>query len=177
MANNIFNGRVNVLEKDYSQYVIDSSGSQSTDGYDIVSKNMAHTPISKLFFSKTNIDALQKGISNRVFNQTNGRYNIGNQSETELKIIMRSIYFDSLRGGIPMLDDIQTMIDPSCDTVLERVKNLNKKVLDWAVPHIVTNIQQFEKYKRDISFMPNPMDRPSFVSSAGSKSLEFQSFF
>lgn len=177
MEYNSFNGRVNILENNH----FDNSGfnvPQSTDGYDIMSKNIAHTPVSSLFFSKTNIDALQKGISNRVFNQSNGRFNIGAQSETELKIIMRSIYFDSLRGGVPMLQDgLQSISDPNANTPLEKVKKLNQKVLDWSVPRIITNIEQFEKYKRDVSILPNPMDRPSFVSSAGSRSLEFQSFF
>ena len=59
----------------------------------------------------------------------------------------------------------------------EQVKNLNKDVLEWAVPRILTNIQQFDKYKQDVSMLPDPIDRPTLTSIAGTKTLELQSFF
>jgi hypothetical protein len=149
---------------------------QSSDGYDIVSGNISDTPISALFFSKKNIDALQSGICNRVFNQTEGKYNISKQSETELKIIMRSFYLDSLRGGVPLFQDGVQPLDNSV-SIVSRVRNLNEKVLDWSVPRIINNIRQYERYKSDVSKLPKTMERPSFVSSAGSKSLEFKPFF
>jgi hypothetical protein len=178
MQNNMFNGRVNVLSKKYPEYdLAKCNRSQSSNGYDIVSKDLAHTPVSALFFSKTNIDALQKGICNRVFNESNGRHNIGMQSEIELKIIMRSIYFSSLRGGVPALNAISRFNDPKQNTTLEKVKHLNSSVLEWSVPRILSNIQQFERYKTDISTMPGPLDRPSYLTSSGTKVLELESFF
>lgn len=179
-----YNGRVNILSKGHSQFDYAFNRGCSSDGYDIVSKDIGHTPVSALFFSKTNIDALQQGICNRVYNETNGKFNIGRQSEAELKIIMRSFYFDSLKNSQPnVMKQIQKdnllykPLEPNKDIVLQQVRELNKKVLDWSVQEIITNITQFEKYKSDVSKLPNPIDRPSFVSSAGSKTLEFQSFF
>jgi hypothetical protein len=149
----------------------------SSDGYDIVSGNLSETPVSALYFSKTNMDALQRGICNRVFNQSEGKYSIGKQSEAELKIIMRSFYLESLRGGVPLFQDGVQPLNNSDNSTVARVRKLNEKVLDWSVPRIINNIKQFERYKSDVSKMPNVMDRPSFVSSAGSKSLEYQSYF
>lgn len=179
MQNNVYNGRVNLYPDSgrISDYVT-CERSGSSDGYDLLSANVQHTPVSALFLSKTNIDALQTGICNMVFNKSNGKYNIGPQSESDLKIIMRSIYLESLRGGIPDLKNgMQPINDPENMTVIGRVRQLNKKVLEWSVPRIITNIQQFERYKSDVSKLPNPMDNPTFVSSAGSKHLELQSFF
>jgi hypothetical protein len=179
-----YNGRIDIMSqksgndsgKRYSTYM-SCENPNSSDGYDIVSGNVSETPVSALFFSKTNMDALQTGICNRVFNQSQGKYNIGKQSETELKVIMRSFYLDSLRGGVPLFQDgVQPLDDPE-NSVVGRVRKLNMKVLDWSVPRIINNIKQYERYKTDVSQMPKLMDRPSFVSSAGSRSLEYQSYF
>lgn len=185
MENNMFNGRVNILSKGYPEFE-KCDNRPSSSGLDIVSKSISHTPVSSLFFSKTNIDALQNGICNRVFNESGGRYNIGKQSESELKIIMRSFYFDSLTKGFPnVMREIKRLNDKALDipvshsyeSVVEQVRALNKSVLDWAVPEILTNITQFEKYKEDVSRLPQPMDRPKLSTLSGTKTLEFQSFF
>lgn len=185
IENNLFNGRVNLLTKEYPQYNM-CPNSGSSDGYDIVSRTLEHTPVSSLFFSKKNIDALQIGICNRVFNESRGKYNIGRQSESELKIIMRSIYFSSLQNSFTnfqqniqgnynnMLNQIN---NNSSNNVIEQVRYLNKAVLDWAVPEILTNIRQFDKYKEDVSVLPEPIDRPTLTSMSGTKTLELQSFF
>jgi len=179
-----YNGRVNLISKGHTQFDYSYDKGCSTNGYDIVAKDIGHTPVSALFFSQQNIEALQQGICNRVYNESRGNFNIGRQSEIELKIIMRSIYFDSLKNGNPnIMKEIQkssplySPLQTNNDIVVAQVRELNKKVLDWSVPQILTNIQQFEKYKSDVSKLPNPIDRPSFVSSAGSKTLEMQSFF
>lgn len=184
MEFNEFNGRVNILSRGAPKFDYEYSKGCSSDGYDIVSRDLGHTPVSALFFSAQNIDALQKGICNKVFNLSQGKFKIGRQSETELKIIMRSIYFESLRTCTPGImkqiqstNPLQKPLQQNKDVVLQQVRDLNEKVLDWSVREIINNMQQFERYKQDVSKLPNPMDRPSFVSSAGSKSLEFQSFF
>ncbi len=182
IENNLFNGRVNILTHGHPDYNIftNTAINDSTDGYDIVSRTMEHTPTSSLFFSKKNIDALQQGICNRVYNDSRGKYNIGKQSETELKIIMRSIYFNSLKNNMINFQDNIAPLELNYHNgnyVLSQVRCLNKQVLDWAVPQIITNIQQFERYKEDVSMLPNPMDRPSLTSMAGTKTLELQSFF
>ena len=40
--------------------------------------------------------------------------------------------------------------DPS---IVNRVRSLNKLVLDWSVPRIISNIEQYERYKKDINFL------------------------
>ena len=176
MENNIFNGRVDILSQNSSiNYV--NNDNYTSDGHDIMSRTMEHTPVSSLFFSRLNIDALQKGICNLVFNKSEGKYNISKQSEVELKIIMRSIYFDSLKNQSQNLYVALFVNNNSENYVLEEVKKLNKSVLDWVVPRIITNLEQYNRYRQDISSLPNPIDRPTFTSTSGTKQLELQSFF
>lgn len=176
MENNIFNGRVDILSQNSSiKYV--NNDNYTSDGHDIMSRSMEHTPVSSLFFSRLNIDALQKGICNLVFNKSEGKYNISNQSEVELKIIMRSIYFDSLKNQSQNLYVALFVNKNSENYVVEEVKKLNKSVLDWVVPKIITNLEQYNRYRQDISSLPTPIDRPTFTSTSGTKQLELQSFF
>lgn len=182
--NNLLNGRVDLLTKSYPEFQM--CPSESSDGYDLTSKSYEHTPVSSLFFSQKNITALQQGICNKVYNDSRGKYNIGKQSETELKIIMRSIYFSSLNSSFTNFKQnisknynniLNQINNNNSDYVIEQVKYLNKSVLDWAVPRIISNIQQFEKYKNDVSILPTPIDRPTLTSMIGTKTLELQSFF
>ena len=196
MEDNLFNGRVNILSKGYSDYNYApmNNGSSSTSYFqredelikncDLITNSEGHTPVSALFFSQKNIDALQQGICNQVYNKSNGKYNVGKQSETELKIIMRSIYFESLSSGSPYImqqiqrrSNLHDPLQPNSNIVLNQVRELNIKVLDWSVRKILENIQQFDQYKKDVSMLPNPMDLPTSMSSSGRKTLEFQSFF
>ena len=48
--------------------------------------------VSDLFFSGENIDNIQEQIINIVYKKSGGKWKIGRQSDTQLKIIMKSIY-------------------------------------------------------------------------------------
>lgn len=124
---------------------------------DIALSNMGKNCVSELFFSKRNMEALQLGMRNRVANATNGEEQIGNQSETELLIIMRAIYFE------------YSVNQP--DNVLQQVRDLNKKVLEETVRLILREIEQYRTYIRDASQMYTPIHQPVNVSNKGSKIL------
>ncbi len=119
--------------------------------------NFEKNCINDLFFSQTNIDALQIGMRNMVANKTNGNRIIGNQSENELMIIMRGIY---LEYGKNILTDI-----------VEQVKDLNKRVLDFCVPRILVDLEQYDKYIKDASQVHVPMERSVNLSNKGNKVL------
>lgn len=123
------------------------------------------TPLSSTYFSKTNIDILQQLIKQEVYRKcerdtdpilTNHKpVLIANQDETNLKIIMRSIYLQYAKN-------VPTDID-------NQVKELNNLVLNECIPDIITNLKQYIGYITDIQRLPNPMDYPSYVSSKGEK--------
>lgn len=119
-------------------------------------------PLSDLYFSPDNIEALQQGIRYRVYVETNGRHTIGRQSDQELKVVMRSVYFQHAKN--------------QSQDIVGQVRELNAKVLEWTVPEVLSNLKQYETYRRDASSLPIPMDRSQLMTSKGTKVLEIKSF-
>ena len=119
--------------------------------------NFSKNCVNDLFFSQTNINALQTGMRNLVANKTQGKHIIKNQNESELMIIMIGIY---LEYGM----NLQT-------NVVEQIKDLNTKVLNYSVPRILIDLEQYEQYIIDSSKMHVPMERSSNVSNKGNKTL------
>ncbi len=120
-------------------------------------KNVSKNLLNQTFFSKGNITIIQNNIRYRVWQQSNQQFVIGPQSETQLEIIMRSIYLQYSRN-LP-------------NNIKEQVEDLNALVVNEAVPNIMSNIKQYIGYKQDLETGPVFMDHPKNVSSAGSKTL------
>lgn len=122
--------------------------------------SLAHTVagsrLSSIYFSQFNKDALHEAIRYSVFKATGKT--IARQSDNELTIIMRSLYLSDSRN------------DPNAD-VLDQVRSLNKKVLDYAVPRVVGELQMRDYYLKDISSQPVPLPTPVSVSRAGTRTL------
>ncbi len=116
-----------------------------------VSKN----DVNSVFFSKENIDALQHGIRYSVFRET--KKIIGNQNETELMVIMRSVYLQYAKN-LP-------------NDIIPQIRELNSRVLDYVVPKISVELNQYQTYIRDASGLPMPMDRGENTSVTGTKFL------
>ena len=113
------------------------------------------TNLNKVFFSQQNVNLLHKLIIKRVSDKSGFR--IAKQSDTELQVIMRSIY-------------LQYGKNQDCN-IKEQVAELNKLVVREAAPLILSNIKQYLGYLNDVENMPRPMEHPRNMSSAGSKSL------
>lgn len=118
--------------------------------------------ISRVFFSRQNIDALQEAIRYQVYIKTCKQRIIDRQSDTELKVIMRASY-------------LEHALHASKD-ILSEIKRLNLVVIDFCVPRILQEINIYMRYKDDISKLPTPMDRGEFISSKGSKTLVLKDF-
>ena len=101
---------------------------------------------------------MQRGIRNKILNDTRGEINISRQSDDELKIIMRSIYFQYGKN--------------SSFNVRDQVLSLNTRVIEWSVPEIISNVKQSQKYLQDISTMPVPLERSTLPSTKGTKTLD-----
>ncbi len=123
---------------------------------------VAQNPLSDLFFSEENINALQDGIRYRVWVETDKKFVIGRQSDTELKVVMRSIYY-------------QHAMHQTSD-LLGQVRTLNAKVLDWVVPEVLSNLKQYEVYRKDASTLPVPMERAALETIKGTRVLEQKRF-
>lgn len=135
---------------------------QTNNGNNLYSKeaiqhNIAESPLNIAFFSQQNIDCLQNSIINTIYILSHKRYKIARQSDTELKIIMRSMY---MQYGRNLNVNIKQQVD-----------DLNKHVLDYCIPNIATSIEQYTGYIEKSSRAHIPMARSINMSSAGTKQL------
>ena len=153
------NGRVievfNTPNADYKNYENDNNDEDSFK-YNAVSRIQQVTPLSSLFFSKRNMDILQAKIRKAVFDRTNGQHLIGEQSITELEIVMRAIFLQYARYS----GDLR-----------EQVLQLDKMVIEETVPKIISGIKQYMGYLYDVQQLPIPIDLPKNLSSRGTKML------
>lgn len=113
--------------------------------------------VGHLFFSDLNRDALQAAIRYQVFVATKGQSVIDRQDDTELGIVMRSVYLQHCRH--------------SPDDAAGQVRELNARVIDYAVPTVIVALQQYRGYQRDASQLPRVMEYGVSTSSAGTKFL------
>ena len=83
---------------------------------------------------------------------------IKKQSYNELKIIMRSIFLQYSKNQNINLK--------------YQLKSLNEKVLNYSIKNVLTNIEQFVGFKKDINSLPQPIQRLTYKSSQGTKSYQ-----
>ena len=105
--------------------------------------------LSDTFFSKENIEQLQNMLRYNVYIQSNKKHIISKQSDTQLQIIMRSIYLQNAKN----LDN----------NITSQIEELNKLVLDYCVPNVLIQVQQYISYKKSVSTIPVPL--PNAIST------------
>ena len=129
----------------------------NTDGDIVIKKDdqessikgiLETTALSENFFSEMNVDIIQKVIRYNV-NKGTGQI-ISNQSKESLYIIMRSILLQY--GNFRV----------STENLVEELKSLNQKVIDYCVENISTNVFQYIDYVKELGNLPTPMDRPVY---------------
>lgn len=158
-------GRVGGLKDDfnYDNYKLFQENINSRDFNEEAIKGVhVKNPLSNIFFSQTNIDALQEAIRYQVYLRSCNKFTISRQSDTELKLIMRAFYLQEGRHRQY--------------NILEEVRALNTLVINYSVPRIVQEIQMYNHYKKDINTNPIPLARGEFSSSKGTKYLEMKQF-
>lgn len=162
---NVINGRINVSGNQDGLAYKNNNEKQNLCNYatEAISHTTNRTPLSDIFFSQQNMDILQLGMRNIILNKTNGAYNIGKQNETELKIIMRAMFIQhaKYRTDIPVNVQIQ---------------EINREVLNFAVPRIISSLNMKRKYLQDIQQLPMPLEHAKSMSTKGTKELELKEF-
>lgn len=126
-----------------------------------VAHMLTKTEVSRLFFSDLNVDVIQTAIIDTV-KQITGK-EISRQSDSELFLIMRSIYLQYARN------------DPN--NFVPEVRSLNTRVVEYCIDVVVANLSQYLRYIQEVGRVPVPQERGAFISSAGSKTLELKSFY
>ena len=130
---------------------------------DLMRGNWEETPVSRAFFSPDNMILLQNAIRRDVYNKSGPKQWLREaQDIDELKIVMRSLYLQYAQNRP--------------DGVAQQVTDLNRTVLDWIVPKVLSEVQYYFYYLNDISHLPVPIERPMLLSQAGTKTFALQKF-
>lgn len=165
------NGRVNLFAPPSAggsiKKEVDFPGFQNKSekqfDHDMLRGNWEANSLSISFFSAKNVQQIQNSIRKSVFERSQPKgYVIDDQSVDELKMIMRGIFYQYARN-LPY--DIQGQID-----------DLNKRVVEWSVPHILSAVDHYVYYLKDIDTLPVPMSHPVHLSRAGTRSKPLAPF-
>lgn len=164
------NGRVHILgNKAMDQFSLfdkpaENLNSKGTTSYtEAMTGNWKDSMLSKAYFSAENFQLVQNNIRRKVFECSKGLYTIGPQDDTNLKIIMRSIFLQNAKNN------------PT--NITGQIAELNEHVYEYCVPSIVSEAKAYLKYKSDASTLAVPEARPVHVSVKGDKVLELKHFF
>jgi hypothetical protein len=122
-----------------------------------------NTPLNTLFFSQDNIANLQAKIRNAVLMMSTGAHTIDDQSEPDLKIIMRSYYLQYAENNP--------------DRVAAELDELNNRVIHYCANQIMVEIEAYKAYRKDILDFPEPIANPIGTNVYGSRTGELKSFF
>jgi hypothetical protein len=121
------------------------------------------TPLSEAFFSKENVQMLQNGIRAGVYNMSNEQYVIGQQDCDSLKIIMRGIFLQ-YSANLP-------------NHITQQIHELNKMVLDYAVPKVFGETKGYIKYLHDASTLVVPLATPISDSQFDKRTYKMPKWF
>jgi hypothetical protein len=160
---NVINGRINVSGNNKNGLSYKNNNEKQNlcnFSTEAISHTTNRTPLADLFFSGQNMEILQLGMRNMVLNRTNGSYNIGKQNEIELKIIMRAMFIQHAKYRTDIPINIQ-------------IQEINRKVLEFSVPRIISTLNMKRKYLQDIQNLPVPLEHSQSMSTKGTKELEW----
>lgn len=113
--------------------------------------------LNQLYLSAENIENVQTQIRYAVWIASNKQHIIARQNDTELTIIMRSIY-STYGKNLPL-------------NIQQQIQDLNDIVIQETVSKILSQIQQHIWYLYHKSTQPMPLALPQNMSTAGNKQL------
>ena len=160
------NGRINITGPNTADQfsLYDKIPVGHVGGYrDALTGNWQNSFLSNIYFSEKNIKNVHNAIRQGVYEQSNGRLQVGPQDKDALKIVMRSIFLQHSRN---QPNDIKGQL-----------KALNKLVFDWCIPQVTGEAEAYIKYRNDVSHLSTPIQRPAYMSSAGSNTLNMKKWF
>lgn len=163
-----YNGRVNIISQPDPDAVFKMQEriflkNKSTSFSSALSGNdWENNLLSQVFFSSENIQIIQNGLRAGVYELSKHDIILPPQNVDQLKIIMRSIYFQ--------------FAEHKPDHIREQVERLNKIVLDEIIPKLYNEAMGYLKYMQDQSSLVVPMERP-LHHDRNYKQLELKPWF
>ena len=113
--------------------------------------------LSDAYFSEKNMDNLQDILRYQVYLASGGKYQIGKQNSTELIVVMRAVFLQYAKN-LP-------------DRITEQIVELNRQVIEYILPLIISEIKQWFHYSQQLETLPMPLELPRNLSNKGSRSL------
>lgn len=164
---NYNNGRVNIVEQPpadikFAMFDRIAIKNRAVDYRAPLNNGWEDTPLSYAFFSAGNIQILQNGLRAGVYNISNGEFSIPPQNIDQLKIIMRTMFYQYASF--------------SNEPIPKQITQINKHVLDYIVPYLYNEAIAYVKYCQDQSTLVMPLDLPK-QNERDFKPLEFKQFF
>ena len=138
------------------------SDTGATTFHDAMVGNFTENNLSRAYFCKENIQMIQNAIRVGVYKVSNNQYIIGDQNYDTIKIIMRSVFLQNstnLPNNIP-----------------QQIQALNDLVVEYCIKQVFSEAQAYITYKKDVSTMYTPIDRPT-QPDYNNKTLELKPFF
>ena len=133
-----------------------------------ISGNDTGTLLQHLFFSRVNIENIQKLIRMLVYKEMG--LVIDDQSINELMICMKSMYLQYSRHPLLINEKMSIkMKNKLYGEYRAEIGRLNEIVLDDVVPRICSQLQQYLTYLDDASSPMKFMDQPINESKSGKK--------
>jgi hypothetical protein len=130
---------------------------------DLVGHLHKETPLNSVFFSLDNINRLQTAIHDQVYAMSQGKYDIGRQSDDELRLVMRSYYLMFARN------------DPS--NVVDEMEELNSRVVGYCAGKIYSEVDFHMFYRKDLEEFAPAIANPVNTQVYGTRGGELTSFF
>lgn len=143
--------------KDF-KYVNEKEPPEDYVYWDVIKNYQERNPLLDLFFSRKNLNHLQKLLISMVEYISEGAYKISRQDDTELLVVMRWAYMSAPTNPYAKGDEF-----------IHQICTLNKNVLSYIVPNVLIQIQSYLGFVRDNGYNVNPPIRPEYMSSAGTR--------
>lgn len=164
-----YNGRVDILTQPSSDVLFkmreqtNNLNAPSDYSSEALKGEFECNNLAKVFFSKQNIQSIQDQLKTGVYKKSKNTIVIPNQNINNLKIIMRRTFYQYSEGSVSEND------------VKKEVTRLNGLILQSIVPSVFNAAISYQKYQRDVSELPMPMQRPRQVDR-DFKHLEINNF-
>ena len=121
------------------------------------------TPLSKAYFSQSNIQIIQNGIRAGVYAKSNKQYVVAPQDCESLKLIMRSVFLQ------------HSVNNPQ--QISQQIFELNKIVLDYCIFNVYSEAQGYMKYLTDVSTLAVPLAPPVMTAQNDKRNYKMPSWF
>jgi hypothetical protein len=130
---------------------------------DLVGHLHQSTPLNTVFFSTDNINRLQQQIHDQVYSMSGGKFDIGRQSDDDLRIIMRSYYL--------------MFSENNPKNVAAELADLNSRVVGYASAKVYSEVDFHMFYRKDIEDFAPAIANPMNPHVYGTRTGELKSFF